>query len=102
MKRFPNTLNILGTKYKVKYVNQEEMDKQIKGADGVCDKTSKIIYVLNTTSEINNWATLFHEFGHALINEASLDQGLDGKLEEIIVDLYSKQIVRLLFGNCKK
>ena len=75
-------IDVLGTKYKIKYVTYEEMVKLAEkngdwnGWKGMCDNNTKEIFVVYGETAEQNWLkdhqpreTLIHELLHAIYNE---------------------------------
>jgi len=91
------SINVLGTRYKVKYVEKLENENWL----GLCNRETKTIYIKTGQTKENEMITFIHELLHSLIGESSIDQSLSNELEEIIVDLMAKFWVSL-FKQLKK
>lgn len=78
------SVNVLGTRYKIT-IKPDSKDKSLKGLDGYCDFTNKIIVLadLRKRDEWNNetdnyiakyqQTVLRHEIVHAFLNESGLN-----------------------------
>lgn len=107
-------IDVLGTKYTIKRVNQgqdEYMDKMHFG--GYCDGTKKEIWILNlksvpdwqdepdATIQVTEKTTIRHELIHAFLNESGLEwnsfapEKAWAKNEEM-VDWFAIQMPKLL------
>ena len=89
MKR-PSQVIVLGEKYKIKLIK----DLKSKGICGECDFDKKIISIDSSLKKDDYWSTLIHEIGHAIFNEASINQAISHDLEEVIVDLFSRVMTK--------
>lgn len=97
-------INILGTKYNIKYRKIEE-DKTLKEADGYIDDTSKEIIIKDENdNELNNFEelqkhSLRHEIIHGFLFESGLGHNMyhsgDYGHEEEIVDWFSIQAPKI-------
>lgn len=83
------SFNILGTQYKVKKENLEHL-----GAEGMCLPREKIILIDKKLKGNDLLETIIHEFGHGVFTEGSLRQAVTPELEEIIVDLMARCLVK--------
>jgi len=80
----PKTVSILGLKYKVKQVNQKQIEKIYQGAIGVCVPSEESIYILKTLSPNIKRRVLCHEIGHAFLERIGADQMLNANENEIM------------------
>ena len=97
---------VKGQEYKMVYaltlkdfLKQREADS---GDLGLCDGMDKEIWI-NVSEHAKHKCgadrmleTIFHEIGHAIMEEAGVTYGIVDTLEEIIVDTYSKDLPRLM------
>ena len=103
--KIPKKIMVLGQNYKVVFCNTEKEFLKHKDADkcdlGLCCKMTKEIWINGfehykyPCADIRLAETFLHEVGHAAMEESGLSYGLTETLEEIIVDVYSKVIVKL-------
>lgn len=97
-------INVLGTQYTI-YVDVTEKDNLvIRDADGVCDFTTKEIFIApmeqndRTYQSIENYAkrTLRHEVVHAILFESGLDHNTEWARNEEVVDWIAIQFPKLM------
>lgn len=97
-------INVLGTQYTI-YVDVTEKDNLvIRDADGVCDFTTKEIFIApmeqtdRTYQSIENYAkrTLRHEIVHAILFESGLDHNTEWARNEEVVDWIAIQFPKLM------
>ena len=103
--KLPKTLMIKGEAYRIMLCQTTKEFLKHKDADkedlGLCDKMEKEIWLNGAEhAKYRNGAkrleeTLWHEIGHAIAEETGLSYGISETLEEVIVDAFSKEIVRL-------
>lgn len=89
------SLHIKGAKYKIKVENI--WDKRLQGADGLCNKTSKIIYIHSSLSNAEKNRVLIHEVMHAIIHETAIDEAVGRGTEEIICENVAQVLCELFF-----
>lgn len=103
--KIPKQLVIKGQTYKIVLCQTTKEFLKHKDADkedlGFCDKMDKEIWLNGAehakykTGEQRLMETLWHEIGHAIMEETGISYGIADVLEEVIVDTFSKEIVRL-------
>ena len=101
----PKQLMIKGQNYKIILCQTYKEWLKHKDAEkhdlGLCDKMEKEIWLNGAehskfkTGEVRLMETMWHEVGHAIMEETGLSYGISETLEEVIVDAFSKEIVRL-------
>ena len=97
-------VNVLGTKYTI-YTKTTEVDKPyMKDADGVCDYTTKSIYIADLEDgdplnyghmPVYERRTVRHELVHAFLFESGLDHNAEWARNEEIVDWIAIQFPKL-------
>lgn len=86
-KSFPNTIAILGTRYKIILTNSLE-------DAGEMDGDLKEISISVSTG--NNMETLLHEFFHAVFHETGLYcTSIDDDLEEVICQSFARALLQV-------
>ena len=95
--KLPNQIQILGEKYKLKLVN----GLRFSGHIGLCDFKSKIIQLDAELKGDELQQTLCHELFHAVCYEGSLYQTISPDLEEVVVDLMAKSLIKNFNLRCK-
>lgn len=76
-------LNILGTKYDLKYIDNPDEDMQNNDADGYTDSINKKIVILsNTPNDIES--ILRHEIIHAYLIESGIGYGYAFHNEDMV------------------
>lgn len=88
----PKAIFVLGETYKIVIKKGLLQD----GIYGDCDKVEKIITLDSSLVKEEYWESLIHEIGHAIMHEASIEQSVSPQLEEVIVDLFAKVLVKNL------
>lgn len=99
--RFRESISVKGVEYQIIQM------KDVKDDDGnivagLHDHVNKIIYfdIEMTTDEKRQ--TFLHEFFHAYLYECHIREGLDGQLEETIVEALSQAMVKEFVIRWKK
>lgn len=94
----PRSVNVLGQKYKIthkhpkKYRSEFFSKEQLKewefGVDGRFFADTRTIWVSPHLSNEDQWRTLFHEIGHAVLirNGVAYSGSIPSALEEILVE----------------
>jgi hypothetical protein len=83
----PRNITIHGQKVDIKYVDLSQEDY-----DGACNVDKKLIVLHSGLSGDAFTYSYLHECFHYLFSRLSLDQCIDGNVEEIIVDGFSKYV----------
>jgi len=99
-----DTVNILGTGYKIIKVDPSSDDKHLEDANGCCDYYSKEILVKDYIATERsfkdipafNRKTLRHEIIHAFLAESGLRRNCNWACEEEIVDWIAIQFPKML------
>ena len=89
----PKSVIILGVKYTIK--EKDNLDHNNTPVDGLFNPNTYTILVNSGLEQWNKWHALFHEIGHGLMEENSINQSLSEEMEHIIVESYAKLFVRL-------
>lgn len=84
-KRFPSSVTVLGRKYKVKQGANLSYNGQ--PCLGLCDNTTKIIYLEKNQDDQTKKETLLHEAAHAFLFITGIDQKLNDGENEIYAQL---------------
>lgn len=96
----PRSMIILGNKWKIQ-LHKKDIVYEGKTVEGLCSKADRTIQI-RVRDATTTYETFFHELGHAMMYELSLDQTkLSSDLEEIIVDAYSRLLVKHFKINFK-
>lgn len=80
-------------------VDRIEPDADGREKIGECCFEEEIIYIVKDALKYDQWVTFFHECFHAVIVETSTEPLIENKHEEVIVDILSKFVVKLLNGE---
>ena len=91
--KLPKSITVMGTKYLVK--EKYELTHNSTLVDGLYDPNAHTIWVNKGLPQTNKWHALFHEIGHGVMEENSINQSLSDDMEHIIVEAYAKLLVRL-------
>jgi len=98
----PETLNILGIPYKIRYVDKltdVTKNDRTTGVIGEIDYVDKIISIYDNGRSINDiWETIIHEVIHG-IAESLYIKPLIGEENETAVDLLGLALSDFLFRN---
>lgn len=86
-KRLPTFITILGRKYKVK--QGLRLMYQGQPCLGLCDNTSRLIYIEKDQDEATKKETLLHEAVHALLFITGIDQKLSEGENEVYAQLFT-------------
>lgn len=98
------TIDVLGTKYTIRFVPEEE-DDGLKECDGYCDETAKKIVVKQYKRgepnskkhlELQEQKNCRHEIIHAFLLESGLAENSEWAENEEMVDWFAKQAPKLL------
>ena len=89
--KLPRSHTIFGRKYKIR-IKRNLTSEEGHPAWGFHDPESRIIFI-DPSKDNCTPHTFLHEAFHAVIHTISIDQSLDGKVEEIIVDSLSTYLV---------
>ncbi|MEY8360041.1 hypothetical protein AALA99_13640 [Anaerotruncus colihominis] len=98
------TIDVLGTKYTIRFVPEEE-DDGLKECDGYCDETAKKIVVKQYKRgepnskkhlELQEQKNRRHEIIHAFLFESGLAENSEWAENEEMVDWFAKQTPKLL------
>lgn len=91
--KIKNTIDILGNTWKIK-IHKVDIVYEGRVVEGLCVSSDKIIHI-RERDPLSTIETLFHELGHALLNELGLNQTrLSQDVEEIIVEGYSRFLAK--------
>lgn len=87
--KIPKDLMIKGHQWSVEYkwsLKDDEGERVL----GLCDKSSRIIYIDRLLARDEKWEVFHHEVGHAIVFEAHMneDGGVEGIVEEAIVSAF--------------
>lgn len=100
MEEKQTVINILGTDYEILYKETEKMAKI--EADGLCDPSSKKIYVANIAASgifedptVHEREVVRHEVIHAMLHESGLSFNSSWATEEEMVDFFALQFPKL-------
>lgn len=99
-----DTVNILGTGYKIIKVDPNTDDKHIEDANGYCDDYAKEIVVKDYTATERSYKdvpsfnrrVLRHEIVHAFLAESGLRRNCNWACEEEVVDWIAIQFPKML------
>ena len=83
---FPDSIIIKGTKYKVVKVKNLK-DDDGNECQGLHDHVLKVISIDSALRGANRRKTFLHELAHAYLYECHIREGLDGQLEEVIIEI---------------
>ena len=84
------SMHVYGQKYRLKRL--KSLNK--RGLDGELDKELRTISIDHSLEGNEYMEAIIHELGHAIFHECSLYQSISPDLEEVIVDLMAKAIVK--------
>lgn len=100
MEENQTTINILGTEYEILYKETEKMKKI--DADGLCDPSSKKIYIADISESgifedptVHQGIIVRHEVIHAMLHESGLSFNSEWATEEEMVDFFALQFHKL-------
>jgi Zn-dependent peptidase ImmA (M78 family) len=79
--------NVLGCRYTARIVTR--MPEGFEGALGLCDTTTKTIYILKGVPVAHRREILRHELGHAVMSQCGADQSISSELVEVIVQSFA-------------
>lgn len=86
-KRFPVSITVLGRKYKVKQGIRLVYNGQ--PCLGLCDNTTRIIYIEKDQDDVTKKETLLHEAVHAMLFITGIDQKLSEGENEVYAQLFT-------------
>ncbi len=89
--RSPKSIDIFGTTYTIQRVSSIDDGS----AHGECNTDKHIIRIDSKLKGQMYWETLLHEVFHAVCHECSIRQAISSELEEVIVDIFAKQVARM-------
>lgn len=93
------SINVLGTKYKIKLTNESELAEILNSNDikvfGLCDYSKKMIYLDETLPKVVLEETLRHELVHAFFHESGLGTQCDYAREEELIDWIALQLPKM-------
>lgn len=105
MKKIPKSFNVFGRKVKITQKLPEKYAAKYAGWDlyGLFMYEDFTIYVDPSRSLDQQWQTLYHELGHALIYRTglALDEGFDDGKHEMLVEMYANFIFDTFKDNFK-
>ena len=95
------SINVLGTKYNILYVDQIEGNDAYQG---MCYLDSKKILIRKDLSAADMVETIIHECIHSFLRESSIDPVINGQIEEVLVTGLAKFFVSFLkqFNKIKR
>jgi Zn-dependent peptidase ImmA (M78 family) len=86
-KKLPSSITILGRKYKIKQGKGLVWNGQT--CLGLCDNTSRIIYLEKEQDDQTKKETLLHECVHALLFISGFDQRLSESENEVYCQIFT-------------
>ena len=97
----PKSIVIMGEKWKIKFC------KKLLGNPnyyGVCLRESRTIVINPDLELMEQYKTLWHEVGHALLGRCGViySGGLSSELEEIVVENYANVLHDIFFNGVLK
>jgi Zn-dependent peptidase ImmA (M78 family) len=85
--KFPSSITILGRKYKIKQGHNLVYNNQ--PCLGLCDNTTRIIYIEKNQDDANKKETILHEAVHAMLSITGIDQKLSEGENEVYAQLFT-------------
>lgn len=83
------SLKVFGTTYKTKSAPLKE-----HGVHGLCNVETKQILIDKSLKGDQYTETILHELFHAVFHECSIYQTVSNDVEEILVDVFAKAVVK--------
>lgn len=92
----PKTIDVMGQKYKIKFVKQINFGGH--DAIGLCDPNTFTIYLHESLkkNKASMYETLGHEFIHGVIAAIGADQSLSHEMNEVLAQSIGRSIMQNL------
>jgi Zn-dependent peptidase ImmA (M78 family) len=85
----PTFVMVYGRKIPIRYINKDQLNEHINGAEGLWDTYTRQIYINKEAPKCVQYYYIYHEMGHAVLTYTGLDQILSAELQEVIVQSFA-------------
>jgi hypothetical protein len=87
--KIPNSVNIFGTKYKIRFVDTDLFA-------GLCDPAKKTIFINKNQTKENIDITFWHEVFHSVQFTLGMNNAISREMMEMIAENYAQVVVQCL------